>query len=256
MALAALRRMVPTAGLLAAAAIAPSAAEAAVHVPAGTRIEELTVFADDVRVDGTVTGSVTIIDGSLIVGPRGELDDRAVVLGGRTAIMPGGQIRGDVVQVGTQWPVPDGPAAVAMLAALVVVRVLVAWLLVATAGLLVSRRFTTDAADELGIYPLRTLMVGGLATVAAAAAAAVLAITVVGLVLTAAIAAALLTAAALGIGLALRSLGDEARASRILLVALLVPGLGELVAALAAVTGLGAAIRVASRAPTIAVDRV
>src|SRR4029077_1423907 len=153
-----------------------------------------------------------------------------------TTILPGGQIQGDVFQVGSQWPLPEGPAAVAVLAALVVVRVLVAWLLVATAGLLVSRRFTGDAADELAVYPLRTLMVGGLATVAAAAAATVLAITVVGLVLTAAIAAALLAAGALGIGLALQSLDGGRPASRIMLVALLVPGLGELAAALATVT--------------------
>src|SRR5262249_49303159 len=151
------------------------------------------------------------------------------------------QISGDVFQVGSRWPLPEGPPAVAIIAGLVVVRVLIAWLLVATAGLLRPRRFTADAGEELAVYPLRTLLVGGLATVAAAGSAVVLAITVVGLVLTAAIGAALLASAALGIALALAFLEDERRTSRIVLVALLVPGIGEVVAALATVAGLGAA---------------
>jgi hypothetical protein len=255
MALGAGHRILVAAGVLAASGLVPAAAQAVVHVPAGTRIGELTVFADDVRVDGAVTGSVTIIDGSLVVGPQGRLDDRAVVLGGHATILPGGQIRGDVFQVGGRWPLPEGPAAVAVIAALAVVRVLVAWLLVATAALLRPRRFTVDAGDELAVYPLRTLLVGGLATVGAAASAVVLAITVVGLVLTAALAAVLLSAAALGIAIALGVLEEERRAGRIVLVALLVPGIGELVAALATVTGLGAAIRVASRLPAAAAHR-
>jgi hypothetical protein len=241
---------------LALVALLPAAAGAAVHVPAGTRIGELTVFADDVVVDGAVTGSVTVIDGSLLVGPHGELDDRAVVLGGRTTIAPGGQVRGDVVQVGGDWPLPEGPPAVAVIAGLIVVRALVAWLLVAAARLLASRRLTADAADELAVYPLRTLLVGGLALMAAGAAAALLAITVVGLPLTAAIAAAVLLAAALGLAVAVRDLDDDGRAHRVALVALLVPGVGELVAALAAVTGLGAVIRIGSGTPSASLGRV
>jgi len=255
MALAVAHRIALAGATLAGIGVVPAAAEAAVHVPAGTRIGELTVFADDVRVDGAVTGSVTIIDGSLIVGPRGRLDDRAVVLGGHTTILPGGEIRGDVFQVGSSWPLPQGPAAIGVIAALVAVRVLVAWLLVATAGLLSPRRCTSDAVDELAGYPLRTLLVGALATVAAAAAAVVLAITFVGLVVSAAVAAALLAAAALGIAIALRILGDEHRASRIILVALLLPGVGELAAALATVAGLGVVVRLVSRTPAGAINR-
>jgi hypothetical protein len=254
LALAVAHRVALVAAALAGGGAVPAAAEAAVHVPVGTRIGELTVFADDVRVDGAVTGSVTIIDGSLIVGPQGRLDDRAVVLGGHTTVLPGGQIRGDVFQVGGSWPLPQGPAALAVIAALVVVRVLVAWLLVATAGLLRPQRFAADAAGELAAYPLRTLLVGALATVAAAAAAVVLAITFVGLVVSAAIGAALLAAAALGIAVALRALGDEPRAGPIVLVALLVPGLGEVTAALATVAGLGAAVRLVSGTPAAAID--
>jgi hypothetical protein len=255
MALGAARRATVVLACLAVPALLPAVAGAAVHVPTGTRIGELTVFADDVVVDGAVTGSVTVIDGSLVVGPHGRLDDRAVVLGGRTTIAPGGQIRGDVFQVGADWPLPEGPAAVAVVAALLAVRALLAWLLVAGARLLAPRRLTADAADELAVYPLRTLLVGGLALTAAAAVAALLAITVVGLPLTAAIAAAVLLATALGLAVALRDLPDDGRAHRVALVALLVPGLGELVAALAAVTGLGAVIRVASRTPAASFGR-
>jgi hypothetical protein len=254
-ALAAPRLALAAAAAVAVSAIAPAVAGATVHVPAGTRIGELTVFADDVRVDGAVTGSVTIIGGSLTVGPQGQLNDRAVVLGGGTTILPGGAIQGDVFQVGSSWPLPRGPAAVATVVALVAVRALVAWLLVAVAGLLGPRRFAADAADELAVYPLRTLVVGGLGTIAAAAVALVLAVTVIAIVLTAAIAAGLLAAAALGIALAIRTVADQRHASRIMLVALLVPGLGELAAALATVAGLGTAIRVLSRAPATAIDR-
>jgi hypothetical protein len=226
----------------------PSSALALVHVPAGQRVGEITVIADDVRVDGAVTGSVSVIDGSLIVGPHGRLDDRAVVIGGTTTIIAGGRIRGDVFQFGSRWPLPEGRAAVAVIAALVAARLLAVWLALSFARILARRSQAAAVIDELRSFPLRTVIVGLVAALGLVALSVLCAITVIGLVAAAAIWGLLLVAAVLGIAVLLCELGDEPRTVRLLGVTLLVPLLGELVVALATIVALGGAARALARA--------
>jgi hypothetical protein len=226
----------------------PSSALALVHVPAGQRVGEITVIADDVRVDGAVTGSVSVIDGSLIVGPHGRLDDRAVVIGGTTNILPGGRIRGDVFQFGSRWPLPEGAAAVAVIAALVAGRLLAVWLALSFARILARRPSTAAVIGELRSFPLRTVMVGLVAALGLVALSILCAITVIGLVAAAAIWGLLLVAGVIGLAALLRELGDETGTVRLLGVTLIVPLLGELVASLATIVALGGATRALARA--------
>lgn len=227
--------------------VAPQSALALVRVPAGQRVGEITVIADDVRVDGVVSGSVTIIGGSLTVGAHGRLDDRAVVVGGHTTILPGGQIRGDVFQLGSRWPLPEGPIAVLIIAALVAFRGLVIWLVVSLAEMLGQQRRVDTVAREARMYPLRTLLVGMLAGLAVGAASILLAVTILGLVAAAALWGVLMAAAVVGIAILQRELGGGPSAARLLGVGLFLPGIGEIVASLATVLALGSLIRTIAR---------
>ncbi len=239
------RRCLIVVGLLALGL--PQAALAVVHVPAGQRVGEITVIADDVRVDGAVTGSVTIIDGSLTVGPSGRLDDRAVVMGGHTTILPGGRIRGDIFQFGSRWPLPEGPAAVAVIAALAALRGVLAWLVVAFAALLSRRHRIAAVAEEARAYPIRTFLVGLLAALAIGAASLLLAITVLGLVAAAALWGLVGAASVVGIAVVLHELGHDPRAPRLIGMTLFLPLIGEAVASLVVIVALGGMIRTAAR---------
>ena len=225
----------------------PQAAFAVVHVPAGQRVGEVNVIADDVRVDGAVTGSVTIIDGSLTVGPHGQLDDRAVVIGGHTTILPGGQVHGDIFQFGSRWPLPEGPAAVAVVAALIALRAILVWLAVSFGVLLARGGRISAIAVEARAYPIRTLTVGVLAGLALGAATALLAISVLGLIAAAALWGLVLAGTVVGIAVVLDAFGHERSAPRLIAVALFLPVIGEAIASLALVLALGGAIRTVAR---------
>ncbi|HEV7567338.1 MAG TPA: hypothetical protein VGO31_15435 [Microbacteriaceae bacterium] len=231
-------------GLLVATGVlvVPTQAAALVHISANQRSGEITVIADNVRVDGTATASVTVIDGSLTVGPHGRLLDRAIVVGGYTTILPGGTIKGDVVQFGSHWPLPEGVAAVALIVALLLGRVLLVWLTVTAAGLLAHTGRTRTVREEVNAYPLRTVLVGMVAGLGIGAGSLILAITILGLVAAAAL-WALLLAAAITTFAALLEATPDPKLRRVLGVALFLPILGEMITSLAIIIGLGATIR-------------
>jgi hypothetical protein len=239
------RRAVVALLVVLATLVIPTQAAALVHIPAHQRTGEITVIADNVRVDGTATASVTVIDGSLTVGPHGRLLDRAVVIGGHTTILPGGSIRGDVVQFGSRWPLPEGPAAVAVIVAVILLRALLVWLALSAAELLARGGRANAIRDEAIGYPLRTLLVGIVAGLGIGAVSLILAITVLGLVAAFAL-WGLLLAAAVGALAALLGPSPEAKLRRLIGVTLFLPVVGEAVASLAIIVGLGATIRVAT----------
>jgi hypothetical protein len=234
-------------GLLIAtgALVVPARAAALVHVPANERSGEITVIADNVRVDGTATASVTVIDGSLTVGPHGRLLDRAIVVGGHTTILPGGAIKGDVIQVGSRWPLPEGLAAVALIIALLLARALLVWLTVTAAELLAHTGRTRTIREEVSAYPLRTVLVGMVAGLGIGAGSLILAITILGLVAAAAL-WGLLLAAAIATFAALLEAAPNPKLRRVLGVALFLPIVGEMITSLAIIIGLGATIRTSS----------
>jgi hypothetical protein len=234
-------------GLILLGLLAPSAALAEVHVRAGQHVGRMTVFADDVRIDGTAGGAVTVVGGDLIVGPGGRVDGRAVVLGGHARLAPGSHVDGDVFQVSSPLDLPGGWALFAVLSAALLGRAILAWLVMQLAQLLLRERHVSTVAREALAYPVRTLLVGVLAGFGIGAASLLLAITLLGLVAAAALWGLLLAAGVVGMSIVLAELGGDARASRLLGLALFLPLIGEALSSLATVAALGALIRTAAR---------
>jgi hypothetical protein len=247
----ALRRLL-IAGVAALALAGPATAAADVHVAAGQHVGRLTVVADDVRVDGVATGSVTVIDGNLVVGPTGEVRQRVVVIGGHATVLPGGHIGGDVFQVGSPAGIPRGEGLLLFLVVGLVLRGVLAWLVISLAQLLLRERRIAAVAREALSYPVRTLLVGVLAGFGIGAASLLLAITLLGLVAAAALWGLLLAAGVVGMTIVLVELGGDARAARLLGLALFLPVVGEALSSLATVAALGALIRTAARPAAIA----
>ena len=232
--------------LVLAGLAAPGAAQAEVHVRAGEHVGRMTVFADDVRIDGVAGGAVTVIDGDLTVGPAGRVDGRALVLGGHARLLPGSHVGGDVFQVSSPIDLPGGWALAAVLGALLVGRAILAWLVMELAQLMLRERRLSTVAREALAYPVRTLLVGVLAGFGIGAASLLLAITLLGLVAAAALWGLLLAAGVVGMSIVLAELGGDARAARLLGFGLFLPIVGEALSSLATVAALGALIRTAA----------
>jgi len=233
--------------LILAGLVVPSVAQAEVHVRAGQHVGRLTVFADDVRIDGVAAGAVTVIDGDLTVGPAGRVSGRAVVLGGHAHLLPGSHVDGDVFQVSSPVDLPGGWALAGVLGVLLVGRAILAWLVMELAQLMLRERHLSTVAREALAYPVRTLLVGVLAGFGIGAASLLLAVTLLGLVAAAALWGLLLAAGVVGMSIVLAELGGDAKAARLLAFALFLPIVGEALSSLATVAALGALIRTVAR---------
>lgn len=64
-------------------------------VASGTWIRgDLAMYRGSLRVQGRITGRVTVVNGSLVIAPGGEVDGDILQMGGRLVIQPGGQHTG------------------------------------------------------------------------------------------------------------------------------------------------------------------
>jgi hypothetical protein len=70
------------------------------------------IYRGTLRVMGRITGRVTIINGSLIVGPGGMVEGDVLLLGGRYQVLPGGQHTGEIRSWSEVAPVYRNPAGV------------------------------------------------------------------------------------------------------------------------------------------------
>ena len=244
----ALRRglVVAAVSALLALGVAP-AAGADVHIPEGQTVDELQVVGESARVDGTVTGRVIVVDGDLLLGRGGRVND-PVVLGGRIKVREGGQIRGDVFRVGGHLPSLSGWGLAGAVALVLLVHAALAAMIVAAARLIARHPSLPLVADAAGERPLRTGLLGGLAAFGVGAAAILHSISLIGLAVGAALVGLMLVATTCGVALALAAVRDQPRAPLIAFCALLFPVIGEALAALAAVVGLGALLRYAAEA--------
>jgi hypothetical protein len=245
----ALTRPLAAAGLIAAVAVlglAP-AALADVHVPEGQTVSEMQVIGESARVDGTVSGRVIVVDGDLLIGRGGRVKS-PVVLGGRIKVQEGGQIRGDVFRLGGHWPSLSGWGLAGLLVAVVLVHAALAGMVVAAAGMLARHPGLASVSDAATERPLRTVLLGALAAFGVGAVAVLLSVSLIGLLVGAALAGAVLVATTYGVALALAALRDQRGAARLAFWALLFPVVGEALAALAAVVGLGALLRYGAEA--------
>ena len=238
-------RLVLVALVFALPLLHPVGATAAVHVPRGQVVHEIKVVGDDVRVDGRVDGSAIVIGGDLLVGSRGQVSD-VTIIGGHLRTEEGARVTGDLYQLAGAWPDLGGWSLALALVLLLAARLLLVWLVVSAAELLAGGAHVAALARATGTRPLRTLAVGALAGFGLGAASILLAITVLGLAVAGALWGLLLVATVAGVALALAALESDRRARRLVLAGLAVPIVGDALAALAAVTGLGALLRYTS----------
>jgi hypothetical protein len=229
------------AGLLGWMLLAPSVAAGDLRLGPG-RPTGVKVVGEDVRVDGPVSGRVIVLDGDLIVGPRGSVED-AVVIGGNVRTAPGGRISGEVFHVGGRWPRLRAWQIGAGLLVGLLARLILVWVLVEFAMHAASRRLAGSLSTAAGVQPLKTLGVGALAVFGVGAAALAAALTVIGLPVSAAMIGILLTATGLGIAVFLDACDASPRGRLLVTVALALPLVGDAFAALAAVIGMGAGLR-------------
>jgi hypothetical protein len=234
----ALRRGLVAAALGALLAlVVASQAGADVHIPEGQTVDELQVVGESARVDGTVTGRVIVVDGDLLLGR-----------GGRIKVRGGGRIRGDVFRVGGRWPSFSGWGLAGVIVLLLLVHAAVAALIVAAARVVARHPSLALVADAAAERPLRTGLLGALAAFGVGAAAILLSISLIGIAVGAALAGVMLVATTCGVALALAAVRDQPRGPLIAFCALLFPIIGEALAALAAVVGLGALLRYGAEA--------
>lgn len=227
---------------LGVALLFPAGAAADLRVPAGDSIDEIRAVGENVRVDGTTTGSVIVIDGDLVIGPSGRAGG-AVVIGGRIDVRRGGRLEGKVFHLAGAWPELALWQAMLALLGLLLMRVLVVMLVVRIAAVLAGRPVAGALAGAGRTRPLRTLVVGGLGAFGIFAAAVVSALTVVGLAVSAALIGILIAATVVGVALSLRSVGATAAHRRLATLTLATPVIGDAASALAAVVGVGVALR-------------
>lgn len=72
-----------------------------VRIPAGAVVrEDIQMVAGNVRVDGHLTGSVSLTAGQVEVGPTGRIDGSVHLAMGQVSVQPGGSIGGNVLVSG------------------------------------------------------------------------------------------------------------------------------------------------------------
>lgn len=70
---------------------------ASVTLASGTSIRgDVAMYRGTLRVLGRISGRVTVINGSLVIGPDAEIEDEVLLIGGRLVTQPGGRQTGGV----------------------------------------------------------------------------------------------------------------------------------------------------------------
>ena len=218
----------------------PSAALANTVVPQGSSVVEVTTIGQDVTLKGTSQGSVIVVGGDLTIGSHGRALDGVTLIGGHLSTAPGAVVRGDVMQVGGSVPRPGGWSVLGVVAALLVIRTAVVWLVVRIGRVLAEWPTAPIMLAAARTRPLRATLVGALVAAGLIAATILLTLTVVGIVFAAALLGVLLLASALGVGFALNSVHSRDH-SRTITIALCFPLIGDALLALAGIVALGAA---------------
>jgi hypothetical protein len=238
--------------------VAPALASAETVIPANRTVAEITVVGDDVTLNGISAGSVIVVAGDLTIGPHGKAMDGVTIVGGRLVTAPGGVVDGDLLQLGSDLPTVSVWTFAALLAAALLARCAVVWLLWRIARLLVRWSAAPAVLAAARARPFRTTAVGALLVAGLTAAALLLALTVIGLVLSAALAALLLLAAAFGISVVLGLDNGDRERSRTVGIALAFPLIGDALLALVAIVAAGALFHylIDERAPRGAVGPV
>lgn len=256
---------------------------------AGDAVREVRVVFGDATIDGRVEHDVVVTMGSARVGPAAVIEGSLAVIGGSATVAEGAVVGRDLMVIGGTLNAPSAfspgayqiiigsPWLGAMLddvapwmtrgllwGRLIVPGLTWIWAVVGIFFLVylvlntVFDRAVGAAADVIGTRPLSTFMAGMLVLLLAAPVIALVAATVIGLLLVPFLVCALLVAALIGKVAVARAIGrtvtrsqaDEGRAAAamafvigfgLLTLAYMVPVIGFVTWALATVIGLGAA---------------
>jgi hypothetical protein len=226
--------------------VAPAMADTTVQV--GQTVTEATVIGENVTLNGTSAGSVIVVDGDLTLGPHARAEHGITVIGGHISVAPGAVVKGDVLQIGTGLPHLSRAQLAVVLAALLLARLAVVWLIWRVAAVFARWETTARMFADVRDRPLRALLVGALISAGLGAAMILLAISVVGAPFALVVLGALLGCAALGCAFGLGAISASSSDRRLMLVILAVPIVGDAALALATVVGAGSLFhRLASR---------
>lgn len=229
-------------GATAALLIAPAIARADLNVGSDNHVKEVKTIGEDVRIDGTTSGPVVVIDGDLVIGPSGHVNG-ATVIGGRIQTQPGGELSGEVFHIAGQWPAIATWQILTAILVLFALRIVLSWTIVAFATQVTDTATVKTLTDLVRTRPIKAFAVGALAAFGIGAGAIVAALTVVGLAVAAALLGLLLVATVLGIAVGFTAAGTTATTRRLTVATLAVPIAGDALAALAAIVGMGAVLR-------------
>lgn len=245
----ALKRTAALFGLILLGFSADAAEASTVLVPRGQTIHFLTVVGSDARVDGTVRGAVTVIDGDLQISASGHLRDGARVLGGQIRIARGAQVEGDLFAFGARFPPLSATLIALLLVGVICLRTLVALGVVALGRIVAPQPAAITARQVLEDRPGRTILVGALVTTGTASFALLAALTVVGIPIALALLGVLLIATSVGIAPA----ASNRRTRRLVALAVVTPIVGDAILTLAVAAGAGGILGAwrTTRAPTL-----
>lgn len=243
------KRTVALVGLILFGFSAQPATASTVVVPRGQTIRFLTVIGSDARVDGTVRGALTVIDGDLQISSSGHLLDGARVLGGQIQIAPGAQVNGDVFAFGARLPPLSATMIVLLLVGLICLRTLIALGVCALGRVLAPQPAALASRRVLEDRPGRTILVGALVTTGTASFALLAALSVVGIPIALALLGTLLLATSVGIAPAVSNEGTR----RLVTLAVITPIVGDAILTLAVAAGAGGILGAwrTTRAPTL-----
>lgn len=245
----ALKRTVALFGLILLGFSAEAAEASTVLVPRGQTIHFLTVVGSDARVDGTVLGAATVIDGDLQISASGHLRDGARVLGGQIRIARGGQVEGDLFAFGARFPPLSATLIALLLVGVICLRTLVALGVVVLGRIVAPQPAAITARQVLEDRPGRTILVGALVTTGTASFALLAALTVVGIPIALALLGVLLIATSVGIAPA----ASNRSTRRLVALAVVTPIVGDAILTLAVAAGAGGILGAwrTTRAPTL-----
>jgi hypothetical protein len=148
-----------------------------------------------------------------------------------------------VFRLGGHWPSLSGWGLAGLVLLVLLIHAALSALVVSAARLLARHPGLVSLSDVASERPLRTVLLGALAAFVGGGVAVLLSVSLIGLIVGAALAGAVLVATAYGVALALAALRDQSGAAWLAFWVLLFPVVGEALAALAAVVGLGALLR-------------
>jgi hypothetical protein len=236
------------------------------RISADESVRDVKVMAGSLDVYGTVTGDIEVVGGSVHVFPSAHVDGDIVVLGGALTVDEGAEMRGEIGSVAASVSRKDAPPEPPRTgwSAVISDRVSRAGSAISSAALLflfgaVLAALATKRVDtmraETAARPMRTLALGVVGSIGAAALLFALCVTIIGIPIALAVALVGVLLTYGGICAVLQTAGEAllrhrttnpyvhlAAGCALFLIAGSLPWVGGYVTAIVALLGIGAVV--------------